>query len=1032
MHFPFTPNHVQLISDCYPPQAALCSTAPQYRPNSQELSRLVYYAANKTGKINKVSAELEKRVKAESRKSQAGNIRSRASLLITLAIFKALATECRRDMSLLSSSLLSCVHIALLALPSDLELAARTASVFTAWTTYTDGHLIGADRNVTQDYLSVLKIFADMSKVQSKSNDHEDRNRTRLVGLAVLDGVVSSEALFNASPCFKDQVDIIVPAILVTICQAECSVLEHQAFLMKDKQVSPYLPKTRPVAERRATSVHLHKDGENGPSFSDVVDAALHAFSSLVGQSHGAQLGLVMQAAFDSLDVTHGWEQVDHCRWLAQASADWAQYQYRYAIPSRLVERLLESQDTPSTAHSLATLTAMVTTVFVSPTPLVNLSTSDMVSNLISLVLRRTALDPDDPLLPALVRSMASLGTHVYYADQIQDLAGEMISRLTAIEAGGVGIRGKSGNSKKRSQAIRCLLAGLLGLIHVADSNQPKHTGGPEVQRSSPTFLPIVGADSSAAEHTYRHVHPSRRTKVSPEVWVDTLTLLCDGDYAVRADYALTLLSYIEFEIPRKGDRKDADGVKRLQSLSEGPARHTTTAAAILFGDSVTRFLNALHAYIYALSTSSCLGTTPSSVTSTNSTSPSPSPSNGGDLATMNVIPPTPTDSRLGLAEGKGHRDSVEDEVTGTSNLHDSPLHSESQSRRSTMFGPRSRQVSSLSHMINFFPVTSSSTTSSSSATLSDYTNILAVLTLIHEQLPIRSLFTSVPMLSALEQDLQGNFGKHTDVQRLNVIREVLTRVWLAIGRIWDCQPLVEAAEQILSAMLYPSNLPARSQLKPGMLSSPREAVEFSGIESAPSSVLVDGVAVGQALAALSANRNIQEVTGLDNEKLLARLSKKWTAEQALKDSLEIRPSPDAFRAVSLLKVTPTLMNIDNVSLQSLGRVNRAVGVTELREALEGRSSVSNSALVNNRPASISTLDHASSFLSGEAGLSNHMGPTPKPRGHIKKKLPGDVRDALNKLGVGGGPRSNGVAQRSSFSMQRTEMQARTLVGLQQ
>jgi hypothetical protein len=52
--------------------------------------------------------------------------------------------------------------------------------------------------------------------------------RTRLVGLAVLDGVVSSEALFNASPCFKDQVENIVPAILVTFYQAECSVLEHE------------------------------------------------------------------------------------------------------------------------------------------------------------------------------------------------------------------------------------------------------------------------------------------------------------------------------------------------------------------------------------------------------------------------------------------------------------------------------------------------------------------------------------------------------------------------------------------------------------------------------------------------------------------------------------------------------------------------------------------------------------------------------------------------------------------------------------
>lgn len=52
-----------------------------------------------------------------------------SSLLITLAIFKALVTECRRDISLLSASLISSVNTALAALPTDLELSAKAASV---------------------------------------------------------------------------------------------------------------------------------------------------------------------------------------------------------------------------------------------------------------------------------------------------------------------------------------------------------------------------------------------------------------------------------------------------------------------------------------------------------------------------------------------------------------------------------------------------------------------------------------------------------------------------------------------------------------------------------------------------------------------------------------------------------------------------------------------------------------------------------------------------------------------------------------
>ena len=77
MHL-LTPNHVQLIAACYPPNAALLTSGPEYRPNSQELSRLTYYASNRPGKIAKLGNELEKRALADSRKAKSGNVRARA------------------------------------------------------------------------------------------------------------------------------------------------------------------------------------------------------------------------------------------------------------------------------------------------------------------------------------------------------------------------------------------------------------------------------------------------------------------------------------------------------------------------------------------------------------------------------------------------------------------------------------------------------------------------------------------------------------------------------------------------------------------------------------------------------------------------------------------------------------------------------------------------------------------------------------------------------------------------------------------
>lgn len=58
-----------------------------------------------------------------------GLIVRRSALLITLSIIRSLATECRRDITLLSPSLISAVDTTLGALPSDLEVIARAASV---------------------------------------------------------------------------------------------------------------------------------------------------------------------------------------------------------------------------------------------------------------------------------------------------------------------------------------------------------------------------------------------------------------------------------------------------------------------------------------------------------------------------------------------------------------------------------------------------------------------------------------------------------------------------------------------------------------------------------------------------------------------------------------------------------------------------------------------------------------------------------------------------------------------------------------
>jgi hypothetical protein len=117
-------------------------------------------------------------------------------------------------------------------------------------------------------------------------------------------------------------------------------------------------------------------------------------------------------------------------------------------------------------------------------------------------------------------------------------------------------------------------------------------------------------------------------------------------------------------------------------------------------------------------------------------------------------------------------------------------------------------------------------------------------------------------------------------------------------------------------------------------------------------------------------------------------------------------------------------MNIDNLSLQSLGKFNRGVGVTDLRDALEGRSSMSNPTLVAPRPSSVNTFDRPTRANHGSIQHTRSVrssGPrrVASTAAKEKRRVPGaprEVKDALDRLGIGS-PKLNGSALKTSFKL---------------
>ena len=124
----FTPHHVSILEACYPSASIQRSNVA---PKPQETSRLVYYVSNRPEKLQKIGEELEAKALREILKvqSRSGKLRFRNSLLVTLALLRVLATECRQEITVLTPHLLKVVSKALDSFQSDLELLARAAGV---------------------------------------------------------------------------------------------------------------------------------------------------------------------------------------------------------------------------------------------------------------------------------------------------------------------------------------------------------------------------------------------------------------------------------------------------------------------------------------------------------------------------------------------------------------------------------------------------------------------------------------------------------------------------------------------------------------------------------------------------------------------------------------------------------------------------------------------------------------------------------------------------------------------------------------
>jgi len=343
-----------------------------------------------------------------------------------------------------------------------------------------------------------------------------------------------------------------------------------------------------------------------------------------------------------------------------------------------------------------------------------------------------------------------------------------LISRLLVIEVQGVLVQDRHSFLSTRSSAIRHLLGALLGLIRAANANEGIGSLALVYANDLNVVEPMHIRTSPDAARIGTNDRPSGRTSVPPDIWQDTLSLICDADPLVRNDCAEALVYYISQEMPKHGEHNDLEVVKHPRA--ETPFRPIQNLFPVV-GDAGTKFLNSVHAYLYILALSPAFGV-PSSIAA----SPKPSQTTNGDTSITITHP----------AGSEDHHDLTENT--------ESLVVPQTPNRRSfsAQHGPRARKESLVLRLLERIP---SHCTSSAKATEEDYVNVLRVLTAIHRHLPMHALVTGVPMLLTLNNALDVNDCNLS--WQIVALKTVIARVWLVIGQTWKIADLVTISERV-------------------------------------------------------------------------------------------------------------------------------------------------------------------------------------------------------------------------------------------
>lgn len=528
------PRHQRLVLQCYPD-----GQAADKKPNPSELSYLLFYVNHRRVKLEKVGPFLEGKCYKDVSRGRQGNV------MVALDIFAKLIEECHEDLNLFAQNV---VNVLLDVVNSgDLMLCQHSNKVFALFCEYHDGGLFLGDPEFVRSFKQLLETYVNMARTAAGPNHVQ----WKIVGLEAAKSIAGSAAI--ATQTGSTSISPIVHLLLSSLHESQ-SDLEA---LDQSLDVAVDAGSKRNSMHQDAINNFIHDETPE----KQVRYLSFHALRTFFDTTSVVQIQSATRAIVTYIinsNVPEDWATA-----LVVIVAKWAPVQFRFVILVSLVEMLVAMS--PNNVKSELVVSALIHALLSSTVNMVGLSVMDILGSLLNkqaAIIKHAQSNVDsgspfEELIDKLSACMISLGTHIYYADQISDMVGEVLWRCTdPATAGTTGnaISAEDGTGLQIKRPTRRVFTALSANIEQSSDESVGAATGGQTQSSfsHENSSDVLIRRLAIVEGFFRLQHEEQdvtaHNSVSLSAWDGTQYLLNHESAIVKEAYVFCFVAFLEYE----------------------------------------------------------------------------------------------------------------------------------------------------------------------------------------------------------------------------------------------------------------------------------------------------------------------------------------------------------------------------------------------------------------------------------------------------------------------------------------------------